>query len=592
MIRWALTLCLLVCSSGVGPALSAQSKNRADEAARINNEGKRMSDAGNDAANAGDFARARQLFQEARRHFDRAANLDPTQSVPRSNVALMDRMLRLLDEEEKAAREKPKAEAAPPSPGCINDWSSTKLKSLVGWLDCSRPGSVNWEAVVKTLEAWLNTPEYRDSPLPEYRAYYDAAKEALPLARAERDNANKTPASKPIDSRPAAAPAPGVIPLPVVTVPDIAGSHPPASAAGTAPGGPPPPETLRVFAKEEPVRTDRGPRIVIGSASDVRGTVYAIRNGEQVRLENGRPVFRGDRIITDAQSRSQFLLLDETVFTVGPNSEMVLDDFVFDPASQEGRVEANITKGTFRFITGKIANSRPRNFKVKLPVGDLGTRGTDFTATCETIDGTPAVTVEVTSGTVVTFAYDGDIQTVNAGERRIVRSNAVSRPTPWDDAAVAAARRFRDGVYSEVVGLNDAVVMITDHRWVPKRVSSTEVTLADTRGQAIGRFVVDDTPLTLEELRRVAVNNVPAAGTRSALVLDSRVNLLNSTTVSRFDIEFQMAGERYLLAGHYYSGAQGTAQLTVLVPKALAGQVDVEGLLNGLEATVPRQVRR
>jgi hypothetical protein len=74
------------------------------------------------------------------------------------------------------------------------------------------------------------------------------------------------------------------------------------------------------------------------------------------------------------------MLLDETVFAMGPKTEMLLDEFVYDPDTSASKVTARIIKGVFRFVTGKIARKKPSKAKVMLPVGTLGGRGTDFIA--------------------------------------------------------------------------------------------------------------------------------------------------------------------------------------------------------------------
>jgi hypothetical protein len=68
--------------------------------------------------------------------------------------------------------------------------------------------------------------------------------------------------------------------------------------------------------------------------------------------------------------------MDETVFTVGPDSEIMLDEFVYDPFTDAGKVTAQVTKGVFRFVTGKVARKRPAGMTLKLPVGTVGIRGT------------------------------------------------------------------------------------------------------------------------------------------------------------------------------------------------------------------------
>jgi hypothetical protein len=115
----------------------------------------------------------------------------------------------------------------------------------------------------------------------------------------------------------------------------------------------------------------------IGAAAAVKGAVKAQAPGSVGRVvESGKPLFLNDHVTTDAAGRLQVMLLDETIFTIGPDSDMVLDEFVYDPAKSTGKVAARVTKGVFRFVTGKVAQKNPDNMQVKLPVGTIGIRGT------------------------------------------------------------------------------------------------------------------------------------------------------------------------------------------------------------------------
>lgn len=117
----------------------------------------------------------------------------------------------------------------------------------------------------------------------------------------------------------------------------------------------------------------------IGAAAAVAGLIRATSMDEAApghELSSGKPVFLNDLVKSDAKGRLQVLLLDETVFTMGPNAEMKLDEFVYDPRSNEGKVSARMLSGAFRFVTGKIAAKEPAQMKVKLPTGTIGIRGT------------------------------------------------------------------------------------------------------------------------------------------------------------------------------------------------------------------------
>lgn len=127
----------------------------------------------------------------------------------------------------------------------------------------------------------------------------------------------------------------------------------------------------------------------IGVASAVRGAVHATAPQAAGRVvETGLPVYAHDHVTTSADGKLQILLLDETTFTLGPNSDMVLDEFVYDPASGTGKVSASMAKGVFRFVTGKVARKDPASMRVTMPVGTIGIRGTMVAGQVKTDEAT------------------------------------------------------------------------------------------------------------------------------------------------------------------------------------------------------------
>jgi hypothetical protein len=94
------------------------------------------------------------------------------------------------------------------------------------------------------------------------------------------------------------------------------------------------------------------------------------------KLDSGDALYLGDDIKVSKGGRLQVLLLDETVFTLGSDSQMVIDTFVYNPDQNTGKLIANITKGAFRFVSGKVAKQNQDAMKVKLPTGLIGVRGT------------------------------------------------------------------------------------------------------------------------------------------------------------------------------------------------------------------------
>jgi len=116
------------------------------------------------------------------------------------------------------------------------------------------------------------------------------------------------------------------------------------------------------------------------SAADRIGTAAAVKNratgtlGTTTRqLKSGIGVFKNERVDTARDATAQLIFSDETALTVGPNSSVTLDEFVYDPSSNTGKAVINATKGAFRFISG---STDPRSYRIKTPVGTMGVRGT------------------------------------------------------------------------------------------------------------------------------------------------------------------------------------------------------------------------
>jgi len=115
----------------------------------------------------------------------------------------------------------------------------------------------------------------------------------------------------------------------------------------------------------------------IGVVAIAQGKVEFKMPGQVGRIaQSGESVFIGEEVNTDSKGQLQILLLDETVFTIGPHSSIIIDKFVYDPKSHDGEIRASITKGIFRYVSGKIAAKKSDNVSVKLPTAVIGFRGT------------------------------------------------------------------------------------------------------------------------------------------------------------------------------------------------------------------------
>ena len=120
-------------------------------------------------------------------------------------------------------------------------------------------------------------------------------------------------------------------------------------------------------------------------AAQAVGVTAVVRNNVQVTTV-ARPVLHkasvretiaiDNDIVTGGQSMTQLLLLDKTSFTVGANSRIRIDRFVYDPRARQSAVSATVAKGAFRFMSGSALNKGKERSAINTPVASIGIRGT------------------------------------------------------------------------------------------------------------------------------------------------------------------------------------------------------------------------
>ena len=103
----------------------------------------------------------------------------------------------------------------------------------------------------------------------------------------------------------------------------------------------------------------------------------AVSNGSK-ELKTGDKIYLGDTILSGTNSGAQLLLLDQSTFTIGSDSEVVMDTFIYDPKNNDGKIVSIVKKGSLKVISGLISKKNPDNLIVEVPEGTLGSRGTEF----------------------------------------------------------------------------------------------------------------------------------------------------------------------------------------------------------------------
>ncbi len=114
-----------------------------------------------------------------------------------------------------------------------------------------------------------------------------------------------------------------------------------------------------------------------GRIEKLNGVVEAVAaDGPARRLAAGASIASGERIQVGPNSSATLRFKDESVFDIGANGVLVVDRFEMGKKPEESSFGTTILKGTFRFVTGLIAKTRPQAMRVSLPVATIGIRGT------------------------------------------------------------------------------------------------------------------------------------------------------------------------------------------------------------------------
>jgi len=133
----------------------------------------------------------------------------------------------------------------------------------------------------------------------------------------------------------------------------------------------------------------------------VSGVIAASTSPVEIRFDGGGavgrlagtgdPVHLDDEVITGPETSAQILLKDQSLFSIGPSSAITIDRFVYDPDKDgTSSLVATITRGTFKFISGRIARSGDENMVLNLPNAVASIRGTSGPGRINT-DGTTEI---------------------------------------------------------------------------------------------------------------------------------------------------------------------------------------------------------
>ena len=149
----------------------------------------------------------------------------------------------------------------------------------------------------------------------------------------------------------------------------------------------------------------------IGSVTEFKGTGRIVRDKPyDAALSFGIESY--DNVET-TNGRIGITFLNDTKVRLTEHSQLLIDEFIYDPDPSKSKMALQFASGTARFITGKLNTINKENIAISTPSANVSIRGTDFTVTVNELgesliillpkdDGTP-------SGEIVVATAIGEV---------------------------------------------------------------------------------------------------------------------------------------------------------------------------------------
>lgn len=121
----------------------------------------------------------------------------------------------------------------------------------------------------------------------------------------------------------------------------------------------------------------------IGHIQTLKGTVSIQRGSDTLSASIGSPVLCSDTIRTGKASSAGIVMTDDSTLSLGPNSELVLKDYMFNPKEGKFSFVTRMAKGTFSYLSGIIGKLAPDSIRIEMPEATIAVRGTKLLVSVE-----------------------------------------------------------------------------------------------------------------------------------------------------------------------------------------------------------------
>lgn len=123
--------------------------------------------------------------------------------------------------------------------------------------------------------------------------------------------------------------------------------------------------------------------VPVGSVNRLKGTASIVRKNQMIPARIGEKIYKMDVLKTGRDGSLGMIFEDDTSLSIGPQSEIIITEFLFSPAEGKLSIVARLLKGSAIYLTGIIGKLSPESVRFETPVANIGIRGTKFAVKIE-----------------------------------------------------------------------------------------------------------------------------------------------------------------------------------------------------------------
>ena len=119
----------------------------------------------------------------------------------------------------------------------------------------------------------------------------------------------------------------------------------------------------------------------IGGISELNGSAQIVRD-KPLDATLQFAIQSNDEAVT-TNGRMAITFLDDSTVKLTEHSQLIIDEYIYDPDPSKSKMALTFGLGTARFITGNLNRIDKQNISLRTPTANIAIRGTDFTATVD-----------------------------------------------------------------------------------------------------------------------------------------------------------------------------------------------------------------